>query len=73
MKIIKKLSQIFLIVIFLTSCKTLLKKDGKLIFEISEKQKNMVTQLLLKNGFYLNKVCKNLNSYPRVIVSTKIF
>ena len=53
--------------------KTLLKKNGKLIFEIGEKQKNMVTQLLLKNGFYLNKVCKNLNSYPRVIVSTKIF
>jgi len=31
MKIIKKLSQIFLIVIFLTSCKTSLKKDSSII------------------------------------------
>ena len=31
MKRIKKLSQIFLIVIFLTSCKTLLKKDSSII------------------------------------------
>ena len=31
MKIIKKLSQIFLIVIFLTSCKTSLKKDSLII------------------------------------------
>ena len=31
MKIIKKLSQIFLIVIFLTSCKTSLKKDAPIM------------------------------------------
>ena len=31
MKIIKKLSQIFLIIIFLTSCKTSLKKDSPMI------------------------------------------
>ena len=31
MKIIKKLSQIFLVVIFLTSCKTSLKKDSPII------------------------------------------
>ncbi len=53
--------------------KTLLKKNGKLIFEIGEKQKYMVSYFLSKNGFYLNKVCNDLKSRPRVLVSTKIF
>ena len=53
--------------------KKLLKKNGKLIFEIGENQKDICTDLLLKNGFYVNKICKDLYSTPRVIVSTKKF
>ena len=28
--------------------------------------------LLKKNGFYINKVCNDFQSIPRVIISTKI-
>ena len=53
--------------------KKLLKKNGKLIFEIGEKQENKVKNFLMKHNFYINKVCKDLRSCPRVIVSTKLF
>ena len=53
--------------------KKLLKKNGKLIFEIGEKQENKVKKFLMKNNFYINKVCKDFRSCPRVIVSTKLF
>ena len=53
--------------------KKLLKKNGKLIFEIGEKQENKVKNFLMKNNFYINKVCKDFRSCPRVIVSTKLF
>ena len=53
--------------------KKLLKNNGKLIFEIGEKQENKVKNFLMKNNFYINKVCKDFRSYPRVIVSTKLF
>ena len=53
--------------------KKLLKNNGKLIFEIGEKQENKVKNFLMKNNFYINKVCKDFRSCPRVIVSTKLF
>ena len=27
----------------------------------------------LKNNFYVNEVCKDIQSHPRVIISSKIF
>ncbi len=53
--------------------KKLLKNNGKLIFEIGEKQENKVKNFLMKNNFYINKICKDFRSCPRVIVSTKLF
>ena len=50
----------------------LLKTSGKLIFEIGDKQKAHSIYLLKKNGFYLNKICLDLSSIPRVLISTKI-
>tara|TARA_B100000575_G_scaffold293939_1_gene307153 strand:+ start:679 stop:1521 length:843 start_codon:yes stop_codon:yes gene_type:complete len=52
--------------------KILLKNKGKLIFEIGSKQKEETVLLLNKNGFYINKICKDINSHPRVIISTKL-
>tara|TARA_B100001027_G_scaffold213042_1_gene183176 strand:+ start:771 stop:1622 length:852 start_codon:yes stop_codon:yes gene_type:complete len=52
--------------------KKLLKKNGKLIFEIGDKQKENSLYLLKKNGFYINKVCSDTSSIPRVLISTKI-
>ncbi len=52
--------------------KELLKINGKLIFEIGNNQINNVRKLLNENNFYINKVCKDTQLYPRVIVSTKI-
>ena len=51
----------------------LLKKNGKLIFEIGKNQVVKVAQLLKNNGFYVNKICKDMQSYPRVIITTKLF
>ncbi len=50
----------------------LLKKNGKLIFEIGEKHQHKIMKLLKKNGYYVNKICKDLNYKPRVFISTKI-
>ena len=52
--------------------KKLLKINGKLIFEIGDKQVEYSKYLLMMNGFYINKVCKDIRSIPRVIISTKI-
>ncbi len=52
--------------------KKLLKKNGKLIFEIGDKQKKYSIFLLKKNGFYLNKICTDISTVPRVLISTKI-
>ena len=49
----------------------LLKKNGKLIFEIGRNQVFKVIQILNNNGFYVNKVCKDMQLYPRVVISTK--
>ena len=53
--------------------RTLLKNNGKLIFEIGNKHIDIIMKLLLDNGFYINKICKDIQSYPRVVISTKIF
>ncbi len=50
----------------------LLKNKGKLIFEIGIKQLQFSKFFLHKNGFYINKICKDIHYYPRVIVATKI-
>ena len=50
----------------------LIKKNGKLILEIGFDQKNKVTNLLKKNGFYINSVLKDYANNDRCIVCTKI-
>jgi len=50
----------------------LLKINGKLIIEIGDKQRNKSIMLLKRNGFYINKVCKDLSSKDRCLISTKI-
>ena len=50
----------------------LLKINGKLIFEIESTQKKNVVQLLRKNNFYVHRICKDVQLYPRVIVSSKL-
>ena len=52
--------------------KKLLKRNGKLIFEIGNYQSNITQKILIENGYYINKVIKDNSSIPRVIVSTKI-
>ncbi len=52
--------------------KKLLKKNGRLIIEIGNKQLAFSKSLLINNGFYINKICKDIQFYPRVIISTKI-
>ena len=50
----------------------LLRLNGKLILEIGDKQKNKSTKILRENGFYVNKICKDLSGKNRVLISTKI-
>ena len=50
----------------------LLKYNGKLIIEIGDKQKNYTIKILLKNGFYVNKICKDFSGKDRCLVNTKI-
>ena len=50
--------------------KKLLKLNGKLIFEIGAKQELIIKDFLKKNGYYINKICKDLSLKPRVIIST---
>ena len=50
----------------------LLKISGKLIIEIDCNQKRYSKMLLKKNGFYINKVVKDLSGKDRCIISTKI-
>ena len=52
--------------------KKLLKINGKLILEIGHRQKNLCLKILTKNGFYINKVSKDLSRKDRCIVSTKL-
>tara|TARA_B100000945_G_scaffold167499_1_gene134268 strand:+ start:456 stop:1298 length:843 start_codon:yes stop_codon:yes gene_type:complete len=50
----------------------LLKTKGKLVIEIDDKQKSFTNKILKKNGFYINKIVKDLAKKYRCIVSTKI-
>ena len=50
----------------------LIKKKGKLVLEIGFDQKNDVKKLLLRKGFYINEVIKDLANNNRCIVSTKL-
>jgi len=50
----------------------LIKLNGKLVLEIAYDQKEMVKDILRKNGFFINKVVKDLSKNDRCIISTKI-
>ena len=50
----------------------LLKDNGKLIIEIGQGQRNFTRKFLENNGFYINKICKDLSGIDRCIISTKI-
>ena len=50
----------------------LIKYNGKLLIEIGEKQKGYTIEILKKNGFYINEICKDFSGKDRCIVSTKI-
>ena len=52
--------------------KKLLKRNGKLIIEIASKQKNQSLKILNENGFYINKISKDLSGRDRCIISTKL-
>ncbi len=50
----------------------LIKLHGKLILEIAYDQKKEVKKILINNGFYINKVVKDLAKNDRCIISTKL-
>ena len=50
----------------------LIKFNGKLILEIAHDQKKMVEKILINNGFFVNKVVKDLGNKDRCIISTKV-
>ena len=52
--------------------KKLLKINGKLILEIGHKQKIQSTKILNDNGFFINKISKDLSGNDRCIVCTKL-
>ena len=52
--------------------KKLLKINGKLIIEIGHKQKNKSAKILKENGYYINKISKDLSGKDRCIISTKL-
>ena len=50
----------------------LVKLNGKLVIEIAHDQKHMVRDILIKNGFFVHKIVKDLNKNDRCIICTKI-
>ena len=50
----------------------LLKKNGKLVLEIGHNQKGKVSDILKNNGFFIQKVIKDLGQNNRCITSIKI-
>ncbi len=50
----------------------LVKLNGKLIIEIANDQKKMVKNILRNNGFFINKIVKDLSKNDRCIIGTKI-
>jgi len=52
--------------------KKLLKINGKLILEVGHRQKDQCSKMLNENGYYINKISKDLSGKYRCIVSTKL-
>ena len=52
--------------------KKLLKINGKLILEIGHNQKSRSIKILNENGFYINKISKDLCGKDRCLISTKL-
>ena len=50
----------------------LIKKNGKFFLEIGFNQKEQVKKILIKEGFYINKILKDYSNNDRCIISTKI-
>ena len=50
----------------------LLKINGKLILEVGHRQKDQCSKMLNENGYYINKISKDLSGKDRCIVSTKL-
>ena len=50
----------------------LIKKNGILVLEIGHNQKNKVSELLKNNGFFIQKVIKDLGNKNRCIISIKL-
>ncbi len=50
----------------------LIKKKGKLVLEIGYDQKEKVKKILKEEGFYINKIIKDLGNNYRCIISTKL-
>ena len=50
----------------------LIKKSGKLFLEIGSNQVMETLKILKLNGFYINKVVKDLANKNRCVISTKI-
>ncbi len=50
----------------------LIKKNGRLILEISFNQKERVKKILISKGFYINKILKDYAKNDRCIICTKI-
>ena len=51
--------------------KVLMKKKGKLFLEVGYNQSEHVSRRLIKKGFYINKIVKDLSKNNRCIVSIK--
>ena len=53
------------------SSSMLLKPNGSLIIEIDERQKKYVTKNLIKNGFFIYKICDDLSGKISTIISKR--
>ena len=58
--------------LIIEKCSTLIKKKGKLFLELGINQTRETLKILNLNGFYKNKVVKDLANKNRCIISTKI-
>lgn len=51
--------------------KKLLIRNGKIILEIGFKQKNLINELLINNGFVINKIIKDHANIDRCIIASR--
>ncbi len=56
----------------ITKASDLIKKNGKLVIEISFDQRERVKKILKDKGFYINNILKDYAKNDRCIISTKI-